>query len=196
MSWNCVYMFEILCWSQENIQSGVIFWVATVILISPQKSAYISFHADVFHTLRIFNIPDFIIAIAFEEITHEDTHFEIFTSRLLFPTSYAQIFPSYLLLQQYSYLQSSLLQSIFCSIWSTYTLTHGLGCSMLHFCVENVPISEEIASFTLAWNVSTVKLYRHLPHPTPDGVTVGLHSVEWEEVIFKITDGSGLGMGQ
>lgn len=34
------------------------------------------------------------------------------------------------------------------------------------------------------------------PHtPPPDGVTVGLQSVEWEEVIFKITDGSGLGRG-
>jgi len=44
--------------------------------------------------------------------------------------------------------------------------------------------------------VSTVELHWHLPlAPTPDGVTVGLQSVEWEEVIFKITDGSGLGMG-
>jgi hypothetical protein len=67
---------------------------------------------------------------------------------------------------------------------------------MLHFCVENIPISEEMASFTPAWNVSTVELYRHLPlPPTPDGVTEGLQSVEWEEVIFKITDASGLGMG-
>jgi len=32
-------------------------------------------------------------------------------------------------------------------------------------------------------------------NPTPDGVTVGLQSTEWEEVIFKITDGSGLGVG-
>jgi hypothetical protein len=62
--------------------------------------------------------------------------------------------------------------------------------------VENIPISEEMASFTTAWNVSTVKLYRHLPpNPTPDGVTVGLQSAEWEEVIFRITDGSGLGIG-
>lgn len=59
------------------------------------------------------------------------------------------------------------------------------------FLREKVPISGEAARFTSARNMSTVELYTSQPRR----VAASLQPLEWEEVIFKITDGSGLGMG-
>lgn len=60
----------------------------------------------------------------------------------------------------------------------------------ISFLRENVPISGEAVNFTPARNVSIVEVYL-----APPWVAAGLLSVEWEEVIFKITDGSSPGLG-
>jgi hypothetical protein len=59
------------------------------------------------------------------------------------------------------------------------------------FLREKVPISGEAVRFASARNMSTVELYTSQPRR----VAASLQPLEWEEVIFKITDGSGLGMG-